>query len=493
MGGGLSCSELGVVIKGFAQGEIDELEDGAGASGAGKKSRGSVIRANLKQRNDEQQEHGHVPFRERLRTELGLPEPDQIREQMLRVKLTEVLEHCKEHAHDNDGAKKKRAKGDPLEVCREGGMLEQRVSIALSTTMQTQHKEFVVKSSYVVGTMTPETAADEFYACIRSERGRIPTWNRPNQDEAFYCLTTDGYRLCGMFDGHGADGHRVADVVRDFVFRRLLAQIPVNRPEDMEEYQKTIKEIMSSALMDAEAALFSGKESADARQSGVTAAIFVYDKTRKWMFSAWVGNCRCVLGEFQDDDAGSEKEDMRSKASTASGSSKGKSSKASSRRKRREASKRFCALRFTKDHLLFDAGERVRITMNGGLVIPGSMGYDQVTTANSAFPALPVSRCLGNLVAKRLGVICTPEVNDRSQDEYSAERSSKIRFVVMATDGLWHVMNDQKVVDLVKDIDKYNVQYAVSSVIQSARAQWELQQEKLADFVDDITICIFWL
>eukprot|EP00930_Biecheleria_cincta_P028742 TRINITY_DN20041_c0_g1_i2.p1 TRINITY_DN20041_c0_g1~~TRINITY_DN20041_c0_g1_i2.p1 ORF type:complete len:489 (-),score=92.30 TRINITY_DN20041_c0_g1_i2:229-1695(-) len=488
MGGGLSCTDIGAIVKGFA----DELDDEPGAH-AGRKTRASFIRANL-QRNDEQQEQGRVPFRRRLRAELGLPEPDQIREQQLRVKLMEVLEHCKEHAHDKDGQLRKKTKGDPLEVCREGGFLEQRVSIALSTTLQLQHtKEFVVKKGYVVGTLTPESAADEFFACIRSERGRIPTWNRPNQDEAFYCLTTDGYRFCGMFDGHGADGHRVADVVRDFVFRRLLAQIPVNRPEDTEEYKKTIKEIMSSALTDAEAALFSGKEGADCRQSGATAAIFVYDKTRKWLFSASVGNCRCVLGEFQDDDQGSEKEDMRSKASSASGSSKGKSSKASSRRRRREAAKRFCALRFTKDHMLSDAGERVRITMNGGLVIPGSMGYDQISTAKSAFPALPVTRCLGNLVAKRLGVVCQPEVNDRSQDEYTTERSSKIRFVVLATDGLWHVMSDQKVVDLIKDIDKYNVQYAVSSVIQSARAQWELQQEKLADFVDDITVCIFWL
>ncbi|CAE8695428.1 unnamed protein product, partial [Polarella glacialis] len=89
------------------------------------------------------------------------------------------------------------------------------------------------------------------------------------------------------------------------------------------------------------------------------------------------------------------------------------------------------------------------------------------------WPAIPFSRCLGNLVAKQLGVISKCEVNDRSLEEVNEEFSTKLKFIILATDGVWRVMKDQQAVAIVHAVDKDNVQYAVSSIVLTAQSLWE--------------------
>lgn len=55
---------------------------------------------------------------------------------------------------------------------------------------------------------------------------------------------------------------------------------------------------------------------------------------------------------------------------------------------------------------------------------------------------LAITRTLGDQCAKRLGVICRPEVFDLHLD------SSKDRVLILACDGVWDALSNQEVVDL---------------------------------------------
>eukprot|EP00440_Ansanella_granifera_P034742 gb/GFBE01037688.1/.p1 GENE.gb/GFBE01037688.1/~~gb/GFBE01037688.1/.p1 ORF type:complete len:491 (+),score=93.54 gb/GFBE01037688.1/:1-1473(+) len=490
MGGALGCTEIAAIVKGIEGDGHDADVIRQSQPTERKTTRASAFG---------QDEHREEDFRTMMRTRAGMADPDLVREQEVQVKLQAVLERCKEEAVERAEKNGKRKKGDPLALLREGTPLGMRIKVAMSTFLEWQFEPHACKTVNVEGAANLECAMDECKASIRSERGRSPHWHRTNQDEAFYLLTKDGYRIAGVFDGHGEDGARVADVVRDFVCRRLVAQLPSNRPENIDEYRKDMNALLVNALKDANNCLFTGDEAADARMSGATACVVVHDVRKRWLFTAWAGDCRCTVCELQDDaigsDASQDRGPISSKGSESSKGtrSQGKSSKASSRRRRRDAMKRFLGKRFSNDHQLNLANERVRIAYSGASILPGTMGLDEVYAPGTKYPGVPFSRCLGNLVGKRLGITDEPEVADRPQEEILDEYGVKVKFVVLATDGIWSVLKDQAVIDLVKDVDKQNLHFATNLLVQTAWQAWDTHQERFNDYIDDITCILFWL
>lgn len=63
--------------------------------------------------------------------------------------------------------------------------------------------------------------------------------------------------------------------------------------------------------------------------------------------------------------------------------------------------------------------------------------------------SLAVSRALGDLELKEQGVSNVPDIEE-------IELTNKTNFLVIASDGLWDVCEDQKAVDLVKGLDQAN-------------------------------------
>ncbi|CAE7029524.1 unnamed protein product [Symbiodinium sp. CCMP2592] len=277
----------------------------------------------------------------------------------------------------------------------------------MSTSLEPQDTAFDVKSVHVVGLPSLESIGDEHFASIRSERARLPSWQRPNQDEAFFVELKDGYRLCAVADGHGAQGQRAAAAVRDFLLRRLVASLPATRSSNVDEHRIRIHGMLLKALEDANHALFSGEEAVDARASGATACVVVYDMKKRWLFTSWVGDCRCVVGEYVEEGGALTEGGRRTSIGSEGHSSEGNSSK---RRRGRGLNKTTVSgVRLSEDHTLSDANERVRIAQFSATIANGPLGLDEVYLSGHKFPGVHCSRCLGNLVAKQLGITAQPE------------------------------------------------------------------------------------
>lgn len=73
-------------------------------------------------------------------------------------------------------------------------------------------------------------------------------------------------------------------------------------------------------------------------------------------------------------------------------------------------------------------------------------------------------------------------------NEYGIE--SKYKFIVVATDGVWELMSNEEVVNIVfKYYDKSDVQGAVDAIINEAYSRWV----KADLSVDDISCVIVFL
>ena len=63
--------------------------------------------------------------------------------------------------------------------------------------------------------------------------------------------------------------------------------------------------------------------------------------------------------------------------------------------------------------------------------------------------SLAVTRALGDLELKQQGVSNVPDIEE-------IELTNKTHFLIIASDGLWDVCEDQKAVDLVKALEQAN-------------------------------------
>ena len=73
------------------------------------------------------------------------------------------------------------------------------------------------------------------------------------------------------------------------------------------------------------------------------------------------------------------------------------------------------------------------------------LGPPRVWVLNCTYPGLAMSRSLGDVLAKKAGVIAEPEVTTFTYDpEQSPEQRGLIpKWIVLASDGIWDVMSNE--------------------------------------------------
>lgn len=129
--------------------------------------------------------------------------------------------------------------------------------------------------------------------------------------------------------------------------------------------------------------------------------------------------------------------------------------------------------------------ETERILRAGGRVFAveyddGIDGPQRVWLGNMDVPGLAMSRSLGDTVAHTAGVISEPECFQRTI-------TSKDKYLISGSDGLWEFMSNQEVVNMVTACS--DPKTAVDRLIAEANARW-LREEEV---VDDITVCVAFL
>ncbi|KAL8167865.1 hypothetical protein V2J09_009364 [Rumex salicifolius] len=267
-----------------------------------------------------------------------------------------------------------------------------------------------------------------------------------NQDSAILHQGFGGPNgaFCGVFDGHGKNGHFVSEMVRNRLPSLILNQKNALQGEGEDDVSRW-KQFFTSAFnaMDKEMKL---RESMDCSLSGTTAVVVV--KQGEDLYIANLGDSRAVLGTRMTTEEG------------------------------------ITAMQLTTDLKpgLPDEAERIRKSKGRVFALEAEPHVQRVWMPEDNYPGLAMSRSFGDLDLKQHGVISTPLVTHH-------RLSPQDRFLVLATDGVWDVMSSDEVATTVWGAS--NQAEAAQELVVKARKAW-VRKFPSAKIDDCTALCLFF-
>ncbi|KAG0464171.1 hypothetical protein HPP92_020240 [Vanilla planifolia] len=305
----------------------------------------------------------------------------------------------------------------------------------------------------------------------------------PNQDAMIVWENFDsgtGAVFCGVFDGHGPNGHMVARRVRDSLPLKVRANWEVSLEgdesrqnsicrsgsiiseatksrlfkeesgslteleENLPEVYTKLKESFLKAFkfMDNELKLHSN---IDCFCSGTTAATLV--KQGQHLVIGNIGDSRVVLGT-------------------------------------RNQNESLVAVQLTVDLKpdLPKEAERIRRCRGRVFAHQCEPTVARVWLPNRGIPGLAMARAFGDFCLKDFGLISVPEISYH-------QISKKDEFIVLASDGVWDVLSNQEVVDAIASAPAQPS--AARFLVELAVRSWRLQYP--TSKVDDCAAVILFL
>ncbi|XP_061374916.1 probable protein phosphatase 2C 72 [Gastrolobium bilobum] len=287
-----------------------------------------------------------------------------------------------------------------------------------------------------------------------------------NQDAATFLqgFGTKDAAYCGVFDGHGRNGHIVSKIVSKRVFSLILNQKDahskiddalekgdenilnhVDKVEDDKGPNKNIQEweeaILSAfRVMDKEVKL---QENIDCSCSGTTAVVVI--REGEDLVIANLGDSRAILGTVSDDE--------------------------------------IIPIQLTTDMKpgLPREADRIRSCNGRVFALKEESHIQRVWLPNENSPGLAMSRAFGDFMLKDHGIIAIPDISYRSL-------TSSDQFIVLASDGVWDVLSNNEVSSIVWTAD--TEKEAAKAVVEAATATWKNKYP--FSKVDDCTVvCLF--
>ncbi|KDP34123.1 hypothetical protein JCGZ_07694 [Jatropha curcas] len=280
-----------------------------------------------------------------------------------------------------------------------------------------------------------------------------------NQDSAILHqgYGAEGGAFCGVFDGHGKNGHIVSKIVRNGLpllllnQRNVLAKTKTVVDSKNEKVEDDLvpsnnfyiwKEACINAfkVMDKEVKL---QENLDCSCSGTTAVIVM--RQGKDLAIANLGDSRAVLGTINEN--------------------------------------KIMPVQLTTDLKPNVPSEADRIRKCNGrvLALKEEPHIHRVWLPHEDSPGLAMSRAFGDFLLKNHGIIALPEISYR-------RLTSNDQFIILATDGVWDVLSNEQVASIVWAAE--SEQAAAKAVVDAATAAWKKKYP--ASKVDDCTaVCLF--
>jgi serine/threonine protein phosphatase PrpC len=129
--------------------------------------------------------------------------------------------------------------------------------------------------------------------------------------------------------------------------------------------------------------------------------------------------------------------------------------------------------------------EKKRIEENGGEVGRvnwADYGPQRVWYKGRIYPGLSISRSFGDFISEPLGVFSIPEIKEFSIN------LSKAKFMVVATDGIWEFLSNEKVRDIIAPYyEENNINGGINKLIEIASKMWEV---KNPNYIDDLSVIL---
>ena len=296
---------------------------------------------------------------------------------------------------------------------------------------------------------------------LATKPGILDNLEKTNQDSHLILenLFSQNLNIYGIFDGHGDNGHLISSYISKFMntFYNNKNNYYVKQDDKENALNKNITNIFfenhkniiqnCSSLMDEE---IKTKIDFDISLSGST-SIMVF-LTNDNLICSNVGDSQCFLFNCSADDLWT-----------------------------------FESL--AKQHLATNDEEKKRIVESGGDIHPyyeedGIFeGPDRIYAKNKAYPGLVMSRTIGDLEAKKIGVISEPEFITKKIDK-------NCKYLVIGSDGLWDVVKPYDIIRIVRPFfNRGDIEGACQILLKKAVQQWDKGKEER----DDITIIVIFI
>ena len=296
---------------------------------------------------------------------------------------------------------------------------------------------------------------------ILTKAGISDNKEKTNQDSYLIIenLFSQNFNIYGVFDGHGDNGQLISKHISDFMndYYNNKLNYYLNENDKNKLFSEKITNIFlgnhnkiiknCSSLLDQE---INRINNYDISQSGSTSVmLYIIDDN---LICSNVGDSQCYLFNCSLDDL-------------------------------------WTFELLSKQHLASDEQEQKRIIENGGEVHPyyeedGIFeGPDRIYAKNQIYPGLVMSRTIGDLQAKKIGVISEPDIIMKK-----IENDSK--FLIIGSDGLWDVVKPYDIIRMIRPyFNKGDIEGACQALMKKAVQQWIKNKEER----DDITIIVIFI
>ena len=286
----------------------------------------------------------------------------------------------------------------------------------------------------------------------KSENGLRKT----NQDTLLIERNVNGvlnFNIFGVLDGHGEDGHFVSKFVSRFIFNKLKSHPLIKKLDEPKQIYYKLKEngyeIIANIFLDADVQI--QKEKFDFHRSGTTCVIVI--QLEEHIICANTGDSRAiaVFDENYDDNL------MDSKVYPLSYD--------------------------CKPEL---PNELMRIIEYGGVVDKvydvenPEIGPFRVWAKGKDYPGLAMSRSIGDMDAKKVGVIPNPQIVEYTIDYYS-------KYLILASDGIWEFISSEQA---MKYCNKFYMRNDAKGLCQDLTQKATALWEKNDCCIDDITVIV---
>ena len=253
------------------------------------------------------------------------------------------------------------------------------------------------------------------------------------------------FNIFSVMDGHGVNGHLVSRFVTKYFtsFFKNNKKMNSNKNEDEVYYRlkKNDSDILTRAFRHAERDIEKNSD-IDANFSGTTCVMVL--QVGEKILCANVGDSRAIM----------VKENNK-------------------------------IIPLSIDQKPDDPEETKRIVENGGEISQfeedgEKSGPFRVWKKGEEYPGIAMSRSIGDFIATTLGVVPVPKFLDEKID-------NDTKFIVVASDGVWEFLENQKVADIVMPFYKKNDPDGACKALIKESTEWWNKEDVV---VDDITAIV---
>ena len=279
---------------------------------------------------------------------------------------------------------------------------------------------------------------------------------KTNQDTLLIERNVNGvlnFNIFGVLDGHGEEGHYASQFVSRYIFHRIKNHPAIKKQDEPKQIYLKLKEnsykIIANIFLDADVQI--QKEKFDVNRSGTTCVIVI--QLEEHIICANTGDSRAIMIYDQNNDDNLVN------------------------------SKVFPLSYDCKPDL---PNELKRIKACGGMVEKaydpeiGETGPYRVWAEGEDYPGLAMSRSIGDMDAKKCGVIPNPQIVEYIIDPYT-------KYMIVASDGIWEFISNEQA---MKFCNKFYLRNDPVGLCQELSQKSISLWEKNDCAIDDITIVV---